>query len=157
MQQAKVAAEYVVDHLNPEDRFNIISFSTGIRSFAPQLVSQGEADNYQAYINSLEAIGGTNISTALLEAAGMVDGKRPSTIIFLTDGLPTEGIVESGLLLNARWQRYADQRPHLCLWRRGRSRSQLAGCARAKSRVAQQSMCGPVNPSTKRSAASTPK
>jgi Ca-activated chloride channel family protein len=101
MQQAKDAAVYIVEHLNPEDRFNIITFSTGVRRFAPDLLESVEAGNYDNFISSLEAVGGTNISGALLEAAGQVDGARPTTIIFVTDGLATEGITDTGLLLDA--------------------------------------------------------
>src|SRR5690606_6155304 len=56
--------------------------------------------NYAGFINSLEALGGTNISQALLEAVNQADGERPVTILFLTDGLATEGIVETPLLLD---------------------------------------------------------
>ncbi len=101
IKQAKQAATYIVEHLNSEDRFNIIAFSTGLRSYMPALSADGEAGGYNSFINSLEAVGGTNISAGLLEAAGMVDRERPSTIIFVTDGLATEGITEMGLLLDA--------------------------------------------------------
>ena len=101
MAQAKEAALYVVDHLNPEDRFNIVSFSTGVRSYANGLTRADDAGNYASFINSLEAIGGTNISMALLEAAAQADNERPTTIIFLTDGLATEGITDTPLLLDA--------------------------------------------------------
>ena len=101
MKQAKDAAEYIVTHLNPEDRFNIIAFSTGVRRFAPDLLESVESGNYDTFIRSLEAVGGTNISGALLEAAGQVEGERPTTIIFVTDGLATEGITDTGLLLDA--------------------------------------------------------
>ena len=101
MQQAKDAAVYIVKHLNPEDRFNIVGFSTGIRRFAPSLIASAEAGSYDSFIGSLEAVGGTNISGALLEAAGQVHGERPTTIIFVTDGLATEGITDTGLLLDA--------------------------------------------------------
>lgn len=101
MAQAKEAAAYVIDHLNPQDRFNIVTFSTGIRNYAEGLVRADDAGNYQSFINGLEAIGGTNISTALLDAAGQADSERPTTIIFLTDGLATEGITETPALLSA--------------------------------------------------------
>ncbi len=101
MAQAKEAALYVVDHLNPEDRFNIVSFSTGVRSYAAGLTRADDAGNYASFINSLEAIGGTNISMALLEAVEQADAERPTTLIFLTDGLATEGITETDLLLDA--------------------------------------------------------
>ncbi len=101
MMQAKEAALYVVEHLNAQDRFNIVAFSAGARSFAPELVRADDAGNYGSFINSLEAVGGTNISMALLEAAALAEGERPSTIIFLTDGLATEGITDTGLLLDS--------------------------------------------------------
>ncbi|MBK8989333.1 MAG: VWA domain-containing protein [Chloroflexi bacterium] len=101
IQQTKAAAHYVIEHLQPGDRFNIVSFSTGVRTYQPDLVTAVQPGSYQPFINGLEALGGTNISMALLEAANMVDTQRPTTIIFLTDGLATEGIVETPLLLSA--------------------------------------------------------
>ncbi|HSM56715.1 MAG TPA: VIT domain-containing protein [Candidatus Sulfomarinibacteraceae bacterium] len=99
--QAKNAAHYVVEHLNPEDRFNIISFSTGVRSYAPQLVPASEAGDVASFIDNLQALGGTNISLALLDAMQQADAERPLTVLFLTDGLATEGIVETPRLLDA--------------------------------------------------------
>jgi Ca-activated chloride channel homolog len=99
MAQAKEAARYIIEHLQPADRFNIVSFSTGVRTYQPRLVAAAEPGDYTAYINSLEALGGTNISLALLEAAALVDAERPSTLIFLTDGLATEGITDTSRLL----------------------------------------------------------
>lgn len=100
MAQAKQAARYVIEHLNATDRFNIVAFSTGVRAFAPELVAANDAGEFNSFINSLEAIGGTNISQSLLEAADMADTNRPTTILFLTDGLATEGITDTPLLLD---------------------------------------------------------
>ena len=99
--QAQDAAALVIDSLNSNDRFNIISFSTGVRSYARDLVPAAETGDSEQFIRSLEALGGTNISGALLEAVAQADKERPTTIIFLTDGLATEGIVETSLLLDA--------------------------------------------------------
>ncbi len=101
MAQAQDAALFVLDNLQPGDRFNIVSFSTGVRSYSPDLRPAPEAGDYEQFIDSLEALGGTNISGALLEAAKQADKERPTTIIFLTDGLATEGIVETSLLLSS--------------------------------------------------------
>jgi Ca-activated chloride channel family protein len=100
LDQAKEAVTFVVDNLNPEDRFNIVTFSTGIRSYAQDLIPASEPGSYESFINSIDALGGTNISTALLEAANLADAERPTTIIFLTDGLATEGIIETPLLID---------------------------------------------------------
>jgi Ca-activated chloride channel family protein len=97
LHQAKGAAKYVLGQLNPEDRFNIIAFSSGIRHFAAGMQSpflEGEAFDW---IDRLEALGGTNINLALMEAAalgGNEDSTRPLVFLFLTDGLPTEGVTE---------------------------------------------------------------
>lgn len=97
--QAKEAAHYIVDHLNARDRFNIVAFSTGVRSYAPRLVAAEDAAGAHTFVDGLEALGGTNISLALLEALQQADGDRPLTVLFLTDGLATEGTVETPLLL----------------------------------------------------------
>jgi Ca-activated chloride channel family protein len=101
LEQAQEAAAYIIDHLNGEDRFNIVSFSTGTDLYEHELVSATSPGQFKQFIDSLNAVGGTNISGALLEAAALVDHERPTTVIFLTDGLATEGIDDTPLLLEA--------------------------------------------------------
>ncbi len=101
MEQAKNAARYLVNNLNSVDRFNIVAFSTGVRTFSPELAPAGDSPEVEQFINSLEAVGGTNISQSLIQAAELVDPQRPATIIFMTDGLPTEGVWETQPLLEA--------------------------------------------------------
>jgi Ca-activated chloride channel family protein len=108
LSQAKEAATFVIDNLNREDRFNIVAFGTGVRYFKPNLVPVGDAGDYRQFINSLEAVGGTNISGALLEAAAQADDQRPTTIMFLTDGLATEGVTDTPLLLDTIKQQMSD-------------------------------------------------
>ncbi len=93
--QAKSSLEYILDHLNPEDRFNIVAFSTGVNIYAKKPQPATEGDEARRFIDDLRAVGGTNIDLALTEALAMADGERPQIIIFLTDGLPTEGVTES--------------------------------------------------------------
>ncbi|MCZ7544464.1 MAG: VIT domain-containing protein [Anaerolineae bacterium] len=96
--QARTAAAYVLDNLNPEDRFNLVVFSTGWRVFANEMQPPREAGAAIDWINDLEAIGGTDINAALTEAMAFV-GERPAVVIFLTDGLPTEGVTSSAEIL----------------------------------------------------------
>lgn len=98
-QQAQQAAGYILQHLNAEDRFNIISFSTGIEMYANRLRPASEGQQAQAWVSSLSAEGSTDINRALLEAASMVKPDRPAYLIFLTDGLPTEGVRDSQSIL----------------------------------------------------------
>ena len=90
IEQAREAALYVLDHLNPEDRFNIVSFATAIRPYAKGLVPAGDA-GAAAFVRGLQAQGGTNISRALAETLSQTERGRQQIVLFLTDGLPTEG------------------------------------------------------------------
>lgn len=90
-EQARDATKFVLDNLNPEDRFNIVSFSTGWRIYGDGLQNPSEADRAKNWLDGLEAVGGTDIDGALTEAFKMADGERQAVILFLTDGLPTEG------------------------------------------------------------------
>jgi Ca-activated chloride channel family protein len=93
IEQAREALTYVLEHLNPEDRFNVVAFSTGLQRYARELRPASEAREAADWVGRLEAIGGTDINRALLEALAQVGG-RPTVLIFLTDGLPTEGVTE---------------------------------------------------------------
>jgi len=99
-QQAQEAMRYILEHLNPDDRFNIISFSTGIDQYARQMRPASEVNEARHWINSLSAQGSTDINRALMEAAALANNERPTYLIFLTDGLPTEGVVDSQQITN---------------------------------------------------------
>jgi Ca-activated chloride channel family protein len=99
-QQAQEALRYILAHLNEEDRFNIIAFSTGLESYASRLRPASEANEALPWVDRLGAQGSTDINRALLEAAAMADRERPTYLIFLTDGLPTEGEVDSQKILD---------------------------------------------------------
>ena len=89
-----------MEHLNPDDHFNIISFSTGLETYARDLQDTSEVNGAVAWVDRQSAVGSTDINRALLEAASMADAERPTYLIFLTDGLPTEGVVENNQILN---------------------------------------------------------
>jgi Ca-activated chloride channel family protein len=94
LRQAQDAVEFVLDHLHQEDRFNIVSFNTGVRTYASRLRPASERREARRFVRGLSAGGGTNIDRALLEALDMAKGERPQFIVFLTDGLPTEGVTD---------------------------------------------------------------
>jgi Ca-activated chloride channel homolog len=98
--QAQTALRYILEHLNPGDRFNIIAFSTGIETYATSLRPANEANEALPWVDRLSAQGSTDINRALLEAASMINPERPAYLIFLTDGLPTEGVIDSQQILN---------------------------------------------------------
>jgi len=96
--QARDAVKFVLDNLNAGDRFNVIAFSTGYRIFATDLQPRAEADEAKDWISGLEAVGGTDIDGALRAALDMADRERPAVVLFLTDGLPTEGETDPGAI-----------------------------------------------------------
>jgi len=100
MEQARDALLYVLDHLNEGDRFNVIAFSTGVRAFSYQPEPLSALPDARRFVNDLRPEGSTDINRALLEAIESANSERPTILIFLTDGLPTSGTVETPLILN---------------------------------------------------------
>ncbi len=98
--QAKRALEYILDHLNPGDRFNVIAFSTGTRQFASSLQPLERRTDARRFVNDLQAEGSTDINRALLDALRQADPERPQIVIFLTDGLATAGEVQTERILD---------------------------------------------------------
>ena len=98
--QAQDALTFILEHLNEADRFNILVFSTGLDRYASDLRPASEASQAIDWVEELSAQGSTDINRALLEAAALVRGERPTYVIFLTDGLPTEGEVDSQKILD---------------------------------------------------------
>lgn len=99
LEQAQAALVYILEHLNPEDRFNVVAFSSDVRAFAEAPRPSAATRDAIPWVMNLEALGGTNIYLALSEALAQADATRPTLVIFLTDGLPTEGIVEEATIL----------------------------------------------------------
>lgn len=95
MSQTQEAALYILDHLRADDRFNIVAFSSSTWSYARGLQPAAMATDARRFVRDLQASGSTDINRALLEGLEEGDGDRPHIIIFLTDGLPTVGEVDS--------------------------------------------------------------
>lgn len=119
MEQVVAAVEYIVGQLNPEDRFNLIAFSTGVSRWAKavQGADPDARDAALAWINDLRATGSTDINRALLEALAQLDAptaSRPAYILFLTDGQPTQGETDaSAIIRNALNNLPATRTPRL--------------------------------------------
>jgi uncharacterized protein YegL len=111
--QAKEAAAFVLNNLNAEDRFNIVSYSDSVETFFDTLVPT-DAEHLAQARDRLERItvgGGTNIHEALETAlekhwprgkdvpADHPLATRPKYVLFLTDGLPTVGVTDEAKIL----------------------------------------------------------
>jgi Ca-activated chloride channel family protein len=94
IEQAKGALRYVLQNLNPDDRFGVLSFSDTTASLYPSL-SPATPDAVTAtcaWVDGIRASGGTDLDLALIRALGMFeDSGRLRFLILLTDGEPTVG------------------------------------------------------------------
>jgi len=98
--QAQAALTYILEHLNPGDRFYLSAFSSGIQTYDDHLRPAQETRQTVEWVEQLSAQGSTDINRALLEAAEIADEERLTFLIFLTDGLPTEGVIDSQSILD---------------------------------------------------------
>jgi Ca-activated chloride channel family protein len=94
LDQAKGALRQALASLRPGDRFRLVAFSSGVRHFrdgwAP--ATQEALREARAFVDNLQADGGTNIAGALDAVLGTsVPESRLPIILFLTDGIPSVG------------------------------------------------------------------
>lgn len=103
MDQAKKALRYCIEHLNPEDRFDIIRFSTEAFALFGRCVDAAAQNLNRArrFVDDLESVGGTNMEAALHLALQNNSGKRPHLILLITDGKPTIGETDETKLLTS--------------------------------------------------------
>ena len=107
MDQARKALNYCLAQLNPQQRFNIVRFSTDVENFRKELVPATTENIAEArkMVNGFKAAGGTNISGALEVALGFgkssqdKESKRLHTVVLITDGQPTIGIANPDQLI----------------------------------------------------------
>lgn len=112
LQQTRDALMAFIGMLSARDRFNIISFSTGVSAFRPDLVQATPAaiDSARLFVGTLTALGLTNFEAALktaLQQAYLTDSLH-AAVVFLTDGQPSWGETRTDSLL-ARTRRWNTQ------------------------------------------------
>jgi Ca-activated chloride channel homolog len=105
IEQVKAALKNVLNNLRPGDVFNIVAYDDRVEAFRPELQRFDEQTRQAAlgFVEGLYAGGSTDINAALRTALGQIqDAKRPTYIVFLTDGLPTAGETnEAKIVANA--------------------------------------------------------
>lgn len=102
IEQAKAAAQYILQHLGEEDRFGLIAFNEKVDRLTEGL-AEATPDRISAAVAEVEKIyadGWTDIHGALLAAMDWLSSsQRPKYVIFLTDGLPTAGETDTGSIV----------------------------------------------------------
>ena len=106
MRQARKAVQYILEHLNDGDHFNVIAYNDQVEALFNVMQPVGLKDSILRRaaedVDRIEASGGTNIAEAMTTALGMLsaEGKdRPRYVIFLTDGQPTVGETNENKIL----------------------------------------------------------
>jgi Ca-activated chloride channel family protein len=92
--QAKKALSYCLNKLSPDDRFDVIRFSTEATALfgKPEPNNQSNHKRGDEFVSSLQELGGTNIEDAFEVALNnQVASDRPHVVLFITDGKPTIG------------------------------------------------------------------
>src|SRR5580704_11113736 len=94
IEQARQAVKFFLNQLKPGDTFNVIAYDSEVEAFRPELqrVTPETIKAATGFADGINAGGGTNIDGALKAALALLnDDKRPSYVLFLTDGMPTVG------------------------------------------------------------------
>ncbi|MFT6627066.1 MAG: Ca-activated chloride channel family protein [Flavobacteriales bacterium] len=111
IRQAREMLEHCVRNLNPQDTFQLIGFSGGVRAAfdEPMMATRQNVNAGLEFIEQLSARGNTNISDALARALQDPSAPdRPHAIIFVTDGLPTAGDTSVEGILSSATQGISD-------------------------------------------------
>jgi len=111
IEQARQALSYCIGRLSAGDRFGVVDFATDVNAFEPHLVAATAQNKARArhYVSSISAAGSTDIDGALQEAFKLLsrtEGRIPM-VFFLTDGLPTVGLMDVPELLKRAHERNA--------------------------------------------------
>jgi Ca-activated chloride channel homolog len=102
--QAKKALNGILSALNTGDRFIVVTFSSGVTPFADILQPLDRRADAQQWVTNFPVAGGTNINDAVISALNTTDQSkgakaRPHIVVFLTDGLATNGVIDTRAIL----------------------------------------------------------
>ncbi|OPZ89787.1 MAG: Vault protein inter-alpha-trypsin [bacterium ADurb.Bin425] len=110
LQKAKDAMLYMLEHMNANDTFQIITFNNSVEQFPdkPEQAGQDLKQKARDFIEKLQARGGTWMAPAVEKACSLAnDAHRLRIITFMTDGYVGNDFEILGLVKkmrgNSRW------------------------------------------------------
>ena len=105
IEQAQSALRFILGQLNPEDRFSIVGFDDRLEVLAwgLQPVTEQSLVDARLFVDGLTAEGNTDLEGALQASLEILAGPAAESsashmVVFLTDGLPTAGVTDPGLI-----------------------------------------------------------
>ncbi len=100
--QFKKGIEYVLKHLNPDDRFNITIFKNLTFPMTPISMSPDEKNIKRAiaFITDFKPGETTDVYSAINGTLNLKDARNPSYRLLLSDGFATEGVTNSRQVIN---------------------------------------------------------
>lgn len=124
--QAKKALRFCIGTLGKEDHFSLITFATEVRLFREDwsTTDQAPLDAANAFVDGLQATGGTDIDGAIRQALAMNPAvsatsgsvnwhNNPYYIVFVTDGEPTVGVTDPAQILQNTAQTNANKQARI--------------------------------------------
>lgn len=105
LDKAKETMRYILDHMNPNDTFQVIDFGNTSNALfsSPQPASAEMRRQARAYIDGLEANGGTMMAEAIERVCRMpADAHRLRVVTFMTDGYVGNDLEVLGLVRRLR-------------------------------------------------------
>ncbi len=89
LEKAKETMRWILDHMNPNDTFQVVDFGrdANVLFAKPEPASPAMRERARAYIDKLEADGGTMMAEAVRKVCSLpADANRLRVVTFMTDG-----------------------------------------------------------------------
>lgn len=112
----KEGLEASLGNMNEGDRFNVVAFRGNVSSYKrdPVYASRKTVEEAKKFVDELEAKGQTDVENALKDIVSQPLDFVPSYVVFVTDGRPTTGMINSRRI-NQQITRVNDlKRPIFC-------------------------------------------
>jgi Ca-activated chloride channel family protein len=118
LERSYAAAAKLLETLGPENKFNLLLFSTRVDSFKPAPVKADVASTKAAmdWLRQSHLRGGTDLQKALdagLNQFSGTDATQAAALVLLTDGETTRGLIQTGKLADwyaAKWKQIPTER-----------------------------------------------
>ncbi|XP_075893065.1 inter-alpha-trypsin inhibitor heavy chain H3-like isoform X2 [Nelusetta ayraudi] len=121
IEQTRIALIHILNDLAEDDYFGVISFDSNLFHWKRELVQATSAnvDSAKIFAQNIKDRGATNINSAVLEGARMLNANpregSASILILLTDGEPTTGVINLDKIQSNVKRAIAGKFPLYCL------------------------------------------